>query len=141
MKKIFITSLFIVSIHLCYAQNIPQGSCGVMFTYDNGGNRIKREYLCPAARVAAPVLLEKEVEKIETAYPNPSSGNVTLYFSRGMDGATITVTDMRGNLIRTQKGSGTRVNIDLDNVPDGIYLINIDKKDEKVTKRIIKISN
>jgi hypothetical protein len=141
MKTIFIALFLFTAIHLSYGQNIPQGSCGVMFTYDNGGNRIKREYLCPAARVAAPAVVEKEIEKIETAYPNPSDGNVTLYFSRGLEDATITVMDVNGNFIRQLKGSGTKLNIDLNNVPDGIYIIRIDKKDEKVIKRIVKVSN
>lgn len=141
MKTIFITLFLFIAIHLSYGQNIPQGSCGVMFTYDNGGNRIKREYLCPAARIAAPAVLEKDIEKIETAYPNPSDGNVTLYFSQGLDGATITVMDVNGNIIRQLKGGGTKLNIDLTNKPNGIYIIRVDKKDEMVIKRIVKVSN
>ena len=79
-----------------------------------------------------------ETEKIIGIYPNPSTANqfqVLLPELENGDSAAITVSDMNGRTVLTEKLS-TSGQID-HHLSSGIYVVNIISKDANVTKKLI----
>jgi len=67
------------------------------------------------------------------AYPNPTSGVVTVEFeTAGI--RNITVSDTTGKTLLRQTVNGETVRIDMSGYPAGVYLITIDKKTFKVIR-------
>lgn len=77
-------------------------------------------------------------EKVVTIYPNPSTDNqfqVVLAELEPGDVASITVSDLNGKTVLTQKISTSgQINHHL---ASGIYIVNINSKDSNVTKKLI----
>ena len=69
-------------------------------------------------------------------YPNPTSDILNLEIKNGnTDDATITILDINGRKVKTQKFENI---IDISNLAKGTYLINVTSGTDSVTKRIIK---
>ena len=71
-----------------------------------------------------------------TIYPNPTNGN-TLYFNLTKD-VTIRMYNVLGKLIKYNKISSKNNNIDISNLPKGIYLLKINSENQFITRKIIK---
>jgi hypothetical protein len=71
-------------------------------------------------------------------YPNPTSGPVTIESPlKGFD--YLTVLQLNGQVILEEPFTGTTT-IQLENYKDGMYIIELKSKTEKITRRVIKIS-
>ncbi len=74
------------------------------------------------------------------AYPNPTSGNVTVDFSSEIDTEVLlTVSDLTGkivvsNIIEAIQGSNSK-EIELNNLSKGIYMLNL-RSDKSVSESI-----
>ena len=68
-------------------------------------------------------------------YPNPSTGifNIAL-----QEDASVSVTDMLGKVIYTNKVKSGNNTIDISNYQSGIYLLNVTSENGSVTKKLIK---
>jgi len=71
-----------------------------------------------------------------TIYPNPTNGNA-LYFNFTKD-VTIRMYNVLGKLVKTNKISSENNNIDISNLPKGIYLLKINSENQFITRKIIK---
>lgn len=74
------------------------------------------------------------------AYPNPTTGALTLWFDpKGMP-VSYTVSDMNGRPVQQGKapGNGYRLNLDLNGLPEGTYYIHIVAGDRSAVHKIIK---
>ena len=69
-------------------------------------------------------------------YPNPTNGNA-LYFNFTKD-VTIRMYNVLGKLVKTNKISSKNNNIDISNLPKGIYLLKINSENQFITRKIIK---
>ncbi len=79
---------------------------------------------------------DNELQSI-SIYPNPvkETFNITM---RNYENASASLYDLRGRLILNQKLDSELTIVNISNLNDGIYVLNIENKTGKVTKRIIK---
>ena len=70
-------------------------------------------------------------------YPNPTKDLVTVSLPHNGNEYTITVTDILGTIVYTQKTIKNDTQINLANKAKGIYFITIEGNKEKATKKII----
>ncbi len=66
-----------------------------------------------------------------TVFPNPTDGMTTITFERDED---ILLYDLRGRLVGTYRHDNGKTEIDMSNLPKGIYLIRIGDKTQKIIK-------
>jgi len=73
-----------------------------------------------------------------TIYPNPATSNLTLRFPSNYQHVELTLFDDKGKLIRKQTNSGNTAYLNISDLTNGIYFIQIDSDDQVITKKIIK---
>ncbi len=120
----------------------------ITYTYDNAGNRIKREIIIspkgisrsedkePAIQPVSDMLADKDIK----IHPNPTTGmlkvEITNYESNDL--GNIYVYSINGHVITHSKISSHVTDIDISNSPNGIYLLNIQLNGNSTTWRVIK---
>jgi hypothetical protein len=150
MKRIaFIIIFFLSCFTGIYAQNIPSGSCGIVFSYDNAGNRTQMEYYCNnTARMAYSDTTSSQTKNIKNEnyvevnalYPNPTSGVFWITFATPVKNERIFLVDGTGKMVQQIKASGTRVEFNLSSVANGIYFIRIEMSDGSfISKKVMKM--
>lgn len=72
-----------------------------------------------------------------SVYPNPTKGIVNVSIPSLTDTATITLVDLQGRQILTRKTNQVDTSFGIENLQDGIYLVNIENETASVTKKII----
>lgn len=70
-------------------------------------------------------------------YPNPTHGNVT-FVQTNNENITYRVTSLSGQVIQTVSSSDSKIEIQLEGIQSGIYLVEISSAHSKITKRISK---
>ena len=115
------------------------------YSYDNAGNRTKREIVFTRSEAMedeenvksfSEMVSEHEIQ----IYPNPTEGDLNVSISNisNDNQAAITLYDISGRLLKKEDATTGRVNIDISGVANGIYIMQI-MIDEKVTTwKIIK---
>lgn len=139
------------------------------YSYDNAGNRVKREWIllsCPNCRTyskdstkvldslyaiaqkADIMMPEKSTEtllyiqdtELKNIYPNPTNGNFVLQFTDILIDGVLNIYDLYGNILDVKYLSGMEFQIDISLFPAGEYLIVIQTPaGKKYSKKIIKI--
>lgn len=71
-----------------------------------------------------------------TVFPNPSNGNFKIEFSHALEGATIEVRALTGELIYKEKAKGYYHHVSIDG-REGIYFVTVYSPKGKITKRMI----
>ncbi len=77
-----------------------------------------------------------ENEETLVVYPNPSNGSFTVE-SKELDGSTISIIDILGNLILQKKAQSNQIDFNTTNLSSGIYLVKIEKENKIITKKIV----
>lgn len=74
------------------------------------------------------------------AYPNPTSGVITLNITDNTQGVVVNIYNVTGSLISTTTYNGNVVNekIDLSSYDNGIYMMIINNDNNVITKKIVK---
>ncbi|MBI1287491.1 MAG: T9SS type A sorting domain-containing protein [Flavobacteriales bacterium] len=67
-------------------------------------------------------------------YPNPTEGNVTL---QGLDGATVSIYDVSGRLVRSFTCNSNVMQIDLSSERPGLYALCVEQAAERFVRKII----
>ena len=75
-----------------------------------------------------------ESTKTITIYPNPTTGDLTI--ALGENVANVTITDVIGNVISSQKASGDLF-VDMSTYPKGIYLVNVVTENDSYTEKVV----
>ncbi len=70
-------------------------------------------------------------------YPNPAHNNFTIKTTTTFKAGSITLTDVTGRIVKTEKLHTNNQNISLESIPQGIYLANILLDDTRTTQRLI----
>ena len=79
---------------------------------------------------------ENKDEARVTLHPNPTTGLVTVM---GKDLKTAEVVNMLGQRMAMVQGEGETMQIDISNLPTGIYFVNItDSEDRKCVRKVVK---
>lgn len=76
--------------------------------------------------------LDKEVKNDAIVYPNPTSGLVSIKNTAAMD---ITVYNVTGSQVLKMEKNTTQ--IDLSDLPDGVYFVKFNNQQEAFTKKIV----
>ncbi|MGC4041015.1 MAG: S8 family serine peptidase [Flavobacterium sp.] len=72
-----------------------------------------------------------------SVYPNPTKGIVNVAIPALTDTATITLFDLQGRQILSKETAQMYTSFGIDNLQDGIYMVNIKNEQASVTKKII----
>ena len=70
-------------------------------------------------------------------YPNPFQNKVIIAFDESID-AELKVFDVNGRLLKDQKLNATENNIDMSNLPSGLYLFQITSDSKTMIQKVIK---
>ncbi len=105
------------------------------YSYDEAGNRIKREYILTTSTKSTSSNAELEPEEFEfdentaiLVFPNPTAGVLNIEVKNNNESETsITakVFSLSGQNILRQQSNNTSFDIDISNQPDGTYLLNL----------------
>ena len=82
-------------------------------------------------------------EEIKTSttfdvYPNPTSNFVNINIANNNDVATITISNILGEAIKTTSMTGNNSQLNLESLINGVYFITVETPFEKITKSIVK---
>lgn len=156
-KKIIFSALIIFYTLTTVAQQLPLGSCGIVYIHDAAGNRTRRLYYCnnggpypsftnlDSAKLfpTENVLTKEEMKNIEfqpvdALYPNPTTGIFYVTFSKSLTNANISLVDMNGKTVQQYKASGIKLTCNLSALAAGIYFVKIEENGKSITKKVIK---
>lgn len=151
IKKKLLLSVVAITLYLLnYAQQLPLGTCGLVYTYDAAGNRLKRVHFCnngtdpyptriaPASNNTAESKITEEIQVVDALYPNPTTGKFVVTFSKELKNAKIFLTDVNGKVVQQLVGNGYQVHFDLSTMPAGVYIVRIEDGGLVITKKVIK---
>lgn len=75
---------------------------------------------------------------LATVSPNPSNGIINLDFTKSFTTGKITVTDLAGRTVYTNKlNSSESQQVNLSNLSNGVYIVSIEAGNEQFTKKVI----
>ena len=157
-KQIILSALIIFSALQGIAQQIPIGSCGIVYIHDAAGNRTRRIYFCNNNNDPYPTgmnidtsgfagkanaftkeeMKNMEFQEVNALYPNPTSGRFSVTFSKSVSNASITITDANGKAVQQVKASGNKIDFDLSALAAGTYFVRIEENGKLITKKVIK---
>ena len=137
------TKYFLVFLVLLLSQvmnnNAYAQKC-VSFKYDGDGNRIKRYVQNNCIEIKGDMEVEENDDVPDIAvYPNPTSGNIKIIMpnNAGDEQSFCRVYDVNGVLI-FEKYLANETDVDIGDMPSGIYLLQIISGVEKHSKIIVK---
>lgn len=139
MKRLLFIILMLGCVALAYTQN------KIKYTYDESGNRIKKEIVLSSTRSLLSEDDEQEAytEEIQShqiiIYPNPTKGLLNVKIA-GLDkiNGQISIYNMGGRLINQSDLSSSNQTFDLSDQPNGIYIMQIKLEDKVSSWKIIK---
>ena len=90
---------------------------------------------CPPLNVG-----EINAEKAVSVFPNPSNGLVTFNFDNVSEGTQLVITDITGKTVKTvQWNTGDRLDIDLNEQPQGTYFYQIRNDDTAFSGKLVLV--
>lgn len=84
------------------------------------GNGMKLGFLYPAGMDEI-----RTVKKTLTIYPDPATNQITIEVSPFSQPSNLTITNTRGQEILTRKVEGAKTAIQISNLPEGVYFVNV----------------
>lgn len=130
--------MFFLTVYgIGYAQNVS-------FSYDNAGNRIKREIILQRKFVTEKTTNEyySEMlsEKIIRIYPNPTDGMLKVKITglENREQCVFKIFNSLGQLIISKQAASSTTDIDISGKPNGTYILQISLNGEKSAWKIIK---
>jgi hypothetical protein len=70
-------------------------------------------------------------------YPNPAKNNVTIKFGENTEMVNVRLLDLSGKLIQDHSTNGSNINLNIENLNTGVYLIQIISNNQSTTERLI----
>lgn len=118
----------------------------IHYTYDDSGNRIKREIILMSRNIQERTASEnnsvtdKLSDKSIRIYPNPTKGllKIEILNFEDIDKGNIYIFDLSGHQIFHTKINTSCSEIDLSSKSNGIYILQIQLNQENTTWKIIK---
>ena len=84
----------------------------------------------------APMSVQDQILQYISLYPNPTNGELYIASKESLDGSTITIYDISGRLIKSDKLSSNTVNVS--SLSSGVYFLNLDVQGQRVKLQFIK---
>jgi hypothetical protein len=108
------------------------------FVHPNGCQATKRsERILSNSIIMGTLGINELKNSYASVYPNPTNGVVSIKSKSSLFGAKYSIYSSKGEQILTGRISGEITTLDIQNFPEGVYLINIDGS-TKQTFRVIK---
>ena len=127
---------------------ISEAQTLIKFSYDDAGNRIKREIVLQKSSTANPDTTASSVKPVSemlgkmkiTIYPNPTKGQLSVAITNlpAKASGEIKIFNIAGNVIRYQKMLGPLNQIDFSIYPSGIYVLYLKVGQDESKWKIIK---
>lgn len=145
-QKLLLTMLVLSLSTLVSAQQIPLGSCGIVYIYDATGCRTKRTYFCnnggsyPQRSTIRNAVLTNtvEVQPVNVLYPNPTTGVFNISFSSPLKNASISIRDVTGKIVQQTHAKGKTNTFNLYGLPSGLYFIKVLDSGKSIEMKVIK---
>lgn len=118
--------------------NGPASSVAVM---QNNADSIKAFYATTTPCACTPNPLgvnENQNQNIIRVFPNPSSGNVTIYWQPQHAGTRMDLYNLSGQLVMSQTINKSSTDIQLESFPAGVYLLRITDGATVSTAKLVK---
>jgi hypothetical protein len=137
------TKYFLVFLVLLLSQIIQNNASAqrcLSFNYDADGNRISKKVLVNCFETKDNLEVEENQEDTEfSVYPNPTDGSFKIIIPESIQNESVycLVYDINGALIIETKLSG-ETDVDIGNVPRGVYLLKIINGVETFSRIIVK---
>ena len=137
MKTTLKLTVFLFASNFIFAQDI------IEYTYDDAGNRIKRENIAPSGLIQSNNSEQTAMEDLEKsgvdldAHPNPTAGNTKVSVLIDPEtiseinkaslesGVTMQLADVSGKVIQTQKGASLEQTFSLQGMAKGVYFVKV----------------
>ena len=85
-------------------------------------------------------IIDLNISNDLTIYPNPtSSSNISMQCSDALIGGTIKLITIEGTILKSIAISANTQQIDIDDLPAGLYIVLLTKNDQVVTKKLVKL--
>ncbi|WP_289869067.1 T9SS type A sorting domain-containing protein [uncultured Muribaculum sp.] len=141
-KRACLRPVWLTALVLCVW---PMHAQTVVFEYDNGGNRVRREAQAtpqvqpakaPPAKPGASPMLTDGI----SIGPNPTTGIVKVEITGFGTGsvASICVYNTSGQLLLKTKATDPATEINIAGRPDGVYIFNVETGKSKTRSMIVK---
>lgn len=86
--------------------------------------------ICIPVTISTIGLQKMPGERLMQVYPNPTSGWLTISLPQTGNGATLFVTDVHGRIfIREYLSNDPQIRLDVRHLPDGVYMLGVQKRD------------
>ncbi|NPD82006.1 T9SS type A sorting domain-containing protein [Prevotella sp. PINT] len=137
MKTFFSILFLAIMPYASFSQSLS-------FSYDNAGNRVKREITMAAKALPkksnATYFSEMLSEKNIRIYPNPTKGllKVEIIGYDSSDKCNLSIFGTSGQFILSTSLTSSIGNLDISSCPDGICLLHISLNGKESTWKIIK---
>lgn len=137
------TKYFLVFLVLLLSQithNNANAQRCLSFNYDADGNRISKKVLVNCFETKDNLEVEENQEDTDfSVYPNPTNGSFKIIIPESIQNESVycLVYDINGALIIETKLSG-ETDVDIGNVPRGVYLLKIINGVETFSRIIVK---
>lgn len=118
------------------ANGVTVNSTGTVFITDGNNSRIRE--VIPANTVG--------INSINGAtgsmyvYPNPTNQTIFIKFDKGINSGTVTINDVTGKNITSQKINTTQntLQMDISNLANGMYFVTLENEGKKYVSKFIK---
>lgn len=90
------------------------------------------------ARIKANDLTTMEFQAVDALYPNPTSGKFSISFSKALNDAAVSVSDVNGKVVMLFRASGYKIDFDLSFVVAGVYFVEVHDGENRIVKKVIK---
>jgi len=84
------------------------------------------------------IALGNEVPTSLTVFPNPALDHVTVQLNGVDSEVMLRVYDMRGALVKIMPMTERNIDVDISNLPKGVYIISVDDEKQPITKQFVK---
>lgn len=119
--------------------NLNQEDFKILIAGQSGtGTPVTRELVLPVSQPTAYVYTENE--KI-SVFPNPVSNNLTIQVPTDSDElVNIKMINLTGQLILQEDVYGSKIHLNLEELREGIYLLDIRSKNLHVIRKVVKVN-
>lgn len=136
---IFVVLVFILLPFSIYAQSIS-------YTYDNSGNRIKREIVFSTRNKPGHSSVENLFtddmlgDKNIRIYPNATKGTLKVEITgyESSDNGSILLHSMSGQMLMSENITSQETKIDISSYHDGVYILQINLNGKSISWKVLK---
>jgi hypothetical protein len=121
----------------------------ITYTYDINGNRIKRELDAKKSALVSFPVKEQDIKPLEEltefeegikVYPNPTSGIIKVLLENFEDPikGNLIIYNLSGIVLKQMKINAPFTEVDVNEIPDGIYVMRLLLNGKSLDYKIIK---